>query len=206
MASDWIEFDADGHSTITLSLVRSHGRAPPLIWLTVPKATLEGQRNAYEEAVLVGLAEALPEGVEATVLADRGFGDTKLFHLLEHGLVFEYVIRFPGNTDVTSAKGESRQAAGSVDAGGRARTLRGASVNPQHYSVNTLVCVHAKDMKESWCLGASDGQAGARVLANGYAERWDMKCGLRDTEDLRFGMGRKTVHIPTLRAATVCFF
>ncbi len=195
VALDWTEFDADGHSTIMLSLVTSHGRATPLIWLTVPKATLEGQRNAYEDAVLVRLAEVLPEDVEVTVLADRGFGDTKLFHLLEHGLGFEYVIRFRGNTYVTSAKGERRQAAGWVGVGGRARTLRGGSVTAQHYPVNTVVCVHARDMKEPWCLAASDGQASARVLMNYYAKRWGIECGFRDTKDLRFGMGMKTVRI-----------
>jgi hypothetical protein len=36
---DWTDFDADNQTTIMLSLLTSHGRATPLIWLTVDKDT-----------------------------------------------------------------------------------------------------------------------------------------------------------------------
>lgn len=195
VAMDWTEFDADGHSTIVLSLVTRHGRATPLVWLTVAKSELKGQRNACEDAVLVRLAEVLPEDVAVTVLADRGFGDTKLFHLLERGLGFDYVIRFRSNISVTSAKGESRKAAEWVGANGRARTLRRAYLTEQHYPVSTVVCVHARGMKEAWCLAASDEVASARTLTHYYAKRWGIESGFRDTKDLRFGMGMSTLRI-----------
>ena len=35
VAMDWTEFDADGQATIMLSLLSRHGRATPLVWLTV---------------------------------------------------------------------------------------------------------------------------------------------------------------------------
>ncbi len=35
VAMDWTDFDADGQTTIMLSLLTRHGRAPPLVWLTV---------------------------------------------------------------------------------------------------------------------------------------------------------------------------
>jgi hypothetical protein len=41
VAMDWTEFDADGQATIMLSLLSRHGRATPLVWLTVDKATLK---------------------------------------------------------------------------------------------------------------------------------------------------------------------
>jgi hypothetical protein len=128
VAMDWTEFDADGHSTIMLSLLTRHGRATPLIWLTVDKATLKGHRNGYEDQVLDRLAEVLPTGVEVTIVADRGFGDQKLYALLEEQLGFGYIIRFRGNINVTDAKGNTRAAAQWVGQGGRARTLRGATV------------------------------------------------------------------------------
>src|SRR5438552_8264510 len=37
VAMDWTDFDADGHTTIALSLITAHGRAAPLVWMTVPK-------------------------------------------------------------------------------------------------------------------------------------------------------------------------
>jgi hypothetical protein len=42
-----------------LSLLSRHGRATPLVWLTVDKATLKNRRNGYEYQVLVRLAEIL---------------------------------------------------------------------------------------------------------------------------------------------------
>ena len=53
VAMDWTDFDADNQATIMLSLVSSHGRSTPLVWLTVDKATLKNHRNAYEYRVLV---------------------------------------------------------------------------------------------------------------------------------------------------------
>src|SRR5208282_3650198 len=55
-----IDVDADGQATIMLSLLSRHGRATPLVWLTVDKAALKNRRNGYEYQVLVRLAEILP--------------------------------------------------------------------------------------------------------------------------------------------------
>ena len=152
---DWTEFDADGQATIMLSLLSRHGRATPLVWLTVDKATLKNRRNGYEYQVLVRLAEILPAEVRVRIVADRGFGDHKLYRVLSEELKFDFVIRFRGNIAVTATDGEARAAADWVGAGGRARTLRGAAVTAQAYPVATVVCVRAKGMKEPWCLAAS---------------------------------------------------
>jgi hypothetical protein len=178
-----------------LSLVTRHGRATPLIWLTVAKADLEGRRNSYEDRVLGRLAEVLPCETAVTVLADRGFGDQKLFNLLEHGLGFDDVIRFRGNITVTDAKGKSQAAAAWVGVGGRARTLRAAAVTEDRYPVATVVCVHARDMKEPWCLAASDSAAKGQALIRLYGKRWGIESSFRDTKDLQFGLGMRRVHI-----------
>lgn len=77
VAMDWTDFDHDGQTTLALNLVTGHGRAAPLIWLTVWKEELAERRNAFEDACLARLAEVLPPGVSVTILADRGFGDHK---------------------------------------------------------------------------------------------------------------------------------
>ena len=48
VAIDWTEFDADGQATLMLSLLTRHGRATPLLWLTVDTSTLKNRRNEYE--------------------------------------------------------------------------------------------------------------------------------------------------------------
>ena len=62
------------------------------------------------------------------------------------------------------------------------------------YTVPTVVCVQAKDMKEPWCLVASDPQGKAGELVNHYARRWTIETSFRDTKDLRFGMGMSSMH------------
>ena len=194
VAMDWTDFEGDKQTTLVLSLVTRHGRATPLLWLTVDKATLKDRRNEYEDRCLSRFAEVLPAGTEVTILADRGFGDQKLFAFLT-ALGFAYVIRFRGNITVTDAQGKSRSAADWVGVGGRAHTLRGAKVTADEYPVGTVVCVHAKAMKEPWCLAASDPQGQTRTLINYYGKRWAIESSFRDTKDLRFGMGLGALHI-----------
>ena len=124
-----------------LSLITDHGRATPLVWLTVDKDTLKDHRSLYEHRVLVRLAELLPADIKVCVVADRGFGDQKLYRMLTEELYFDYVIRFRGNIAVTATNGETRTAAAWVRPGGRARVLRGAAVTADRYAVGTVVCV-----------------------------------------------------------------
>lgn len=194
VAMDWTEFDADGQTTLALNLVTDHGRATPLLWLTVWKDDLKDARNDCEDVCLVRLAELVPAGVKVTILADRGFGDCKLFDFLKK-LGFGYVIRFRGNIHVTAADGEKRLAGEWIGKGGRARKLREARVTVAQYPVEAVVCVHAKAMKEAWCLAASDAGASAREITTLYAKRWTIEPNFRDTKDLRFGMGLGKVRI-----------
>jgi Transposase DDE domain len=197
VAMDWTEFEADGQATLMLSVLTSHGRATPLYWLTVDTATLKNRRNGYEYQALVRLAEALPDGVQVCIVADRGFGDHKLYRVLTEELKFDFVIRFRGNIMVTAADGETRTAAEWIGKGGRARVLRGATVTALGYPVGTVVCVQAKGMKEAWCLATSATDKSARELVNLYAKRWGIECGFRDSKDIRFGMGMGEVHVST---------
>jgi len=127
VAMDWTDFDHDDQATLVLSLVTGHGRAAPLLWLSVWKEELTKQRNDFEDACLRRLAELVPPDCRVTILADRGFGDQKLFAFLAE-LGFAYVIRFRGNIQVTDASGETRPAADWVGKDGRARKLAGETM------------------------------------------------------------------------------
>ncbi|TRL20968.1 IS4 family transposase, partial [Methylosinus sporium] len=194
VAMDWTEFDADDQSTLALNLVTRHGRAQPLLWFSVFKAELSGKRNEIEDACLVRLKEALPEGTKVTILADRGFGDVKLFRFLEE-MGFGYVIRFRGDTFVSAADGETRRAADWVGVGGRARKLANAEVSKERQKIGAVVCVHAKGMKDAWHLAASDATATPRAIIDLYSRRWSIEPEFRDTKDLRFGMGLSSTRV-----------
>jgi len=195
VALDWTDFEADRQATIMLSLITDHGRATPLVWLTVDKRTLKDNRSLYEHRVLIRLAELLSADIKVCVVADRGFGDQKLYRMLTEELRFDYVIRFRGDITVTATTGETRTAAGWVRPGGRARVLRGAAVTADRYAVGTVVCVQDPDMKQAWCLAASSTDATARHLTGYYGRRWGIECALRDTKDLRFGMAMGVIHV-----------
>src|ERR1700735_800293 len=195
VAMDWTDFDGDDQATLALNLVTEHGRALPLLWLSVWKDELKDQRNDIEDTCLRSLSEVLPPGCRVTILADRGFcehtplasiadlvfGDHNMFAYLAD-LGFAYVIRFRGNIHVTDASGETRTAANWVGRSGRARKLRGARVTASYaFQVGAVVCVHAREMKEPWCLAASDAETPAGTLIKQYARRWTIAPSFRDT-------------------------
>jgi hypothetical protein len=80
--------------------------------------------------------------------------------------------------------------------------LRGAQVTASHaYQVGAVICVHAKAMKEPWCLVTSDAEASTTKVVNYYGKRWTIEPNFRDTKDLRFGLGLSATRIgePTRR-------
>ena len=194
VAMDWTDFDRDDQATLVLGLVTGHGRAAPLLWLSVWKDELKNQRNDYEDACLRRLCELVPPGCRVTILADRGFGDQKLFAFLDE-LGFDYVIRFRGNIHVTDIDGRTKPAVEWVGKSGRARKLRDARVTAKGQQVGAVICVHAKGMKEPWCLATSQREATAATLVNHYAKRWTIEPQFRDTKDLQFGMGLSSTRI-----------
>lgn len=192
---DWTDFDADDQCTLAASLVTSHGRTTPLLWKTHRKSDLAGNRNDWEDELLSYLRELIPTSVSVTILADRGFGDHKLYELLDQ-IGFHYVIRFREAIVVTDpATGEKRAAGKWVGKLGSARRVRGALVTGREKSVGAVVCVHRRGMKEKWCLATSFADAKASEVVNLYGRRFTIEEGFRDVKDIRFGMGLSSVHI-----------
>jgi len=189
LAMDWTDFDHDKQSTIQISMVTSHGRATPLLWKTVLKKNLKNKRNDYEDELLVKLREIIPDDVKVTILADRGFGDVKLYDFLKNDLKFHFTIRFRGNILVEDSKGSQKKANDFVGANGRAKILRNAKVTAEKYEVPTVVCVKAKAMKQAWCIASSDENVSGGVLVRWYSKRWGIEPQFRDTKDIHFGMG-----------------
>jgi len=179
VALDWTEFDAYDHVTLCAYAVTRHGRATPLVW---------------EHDLVQQLHRAMAPSVAITLLADRGFGDQKLYELLAL-LGWDYVIRFRGAILVENAAGEVRPASDWVRPGGRAFLIHGAKVTADKASVPGVVLVHARNMKEPWCLATSLSSKTASEIVKLYGRRFTIEETFRDTKDIRFGLGLSATHI-----------
>lgn len=188
VAVDWTEFASNGHSTVAVSMITEHGRATPLIWLTLATKKLKKRRAQFEDRVLWRLRLALPDHVHVTVLADRGFADTGLFWTLHEKMRFDYVIRFKAGTFVESADGDARPAGEWVPTNGQAKHLLEARMTRKRRPVPGIVCVKRAGMKEAWCLVTSLPDASAEDVIQLYARRFDIEHTFRDQKDWRFGL------------------
>ena len=191
---DWTDFDADGQTTLCLNLATTHGRATPLMWKTVPKRQLKDHRNEFEDALLERFHDLLPLGVKVTLLADRAFGDEKLYRLLQdYG--FDFVIRFRGVIHVElDNDGGTFPASALVPGNGTAKLYRNAKVTAKKTPVAGVVCVKKRGMKDAWHLATSLGDISASELVKFYARRFTTEENFRDTKDTRFGLGLSAAH------------
>lgn len=193
VALDWTEFDKDKQATIALYLVTSHGRATPLLWKTVRKTELKDRRNEYEYEVVERLHELLPPAMDITLLADRGFGDQKLFSYLE-AIGWSFAIRFRQVIKVT-CDGETKAAAEWIPSNGNARMLREVLITEDRTPLRAVVLKHQKGMKEAWCIATNRIALGAAGVVKLYARRFTIEETFRDLKDNHFGMGLSATHI-----------
>lgn len=198
IALDWTEFDADDHSTIAAYLITTHGRATPLAWKTVTKSKLKDSRNEHEDALLVRLREVMPSGVRVTILADRGFGDQKLYESLTE-MGWDFAIRFRACIAVRNSAGVSQPASAWLRPDGRARMLKNVEVTRTRTPIPAVVVVHAAKMKEAWCIATSRSDLDATGVKKLYARRFTIEETFRDSKDMRFGLGLSATHISDCR-------
>ena len=194
IALDWTEFDADDQMTLCMNLVTSHGRATPLMWMTVKKSELAEQRNAHEDKLLARLAEVMPEHVEVTIIADRGFGDQARYEQIEE-LGFKFIIRFRECIHIGLHGEGLRPASEFVPTNGRTRLLKDVDVTRQRTTVPAVALVKAAGMQEAWCLATNHtAMTGSQIVA-AYGRRFTIEENFRDSKDPRFGFGMSSSRI-----------
>lgn len=191
---DWTDFDKDDQTTLVISLVLRNGRAIPLVWLNERKSELKDKRSMHERTAVQELRHALPEGVRVTLLADRGFGDTKLFdHLLDIP-GFDFIVRFKKCYRV-KAEGYAGKAEDAVFSNGRIRVLHDALLTGDKRGPYTIVLYKARKMKDSWCLATNLDTLDGREIVAAYGRRFECEESFRDLKDWRFGLALKYTNI-----------
>ena len=124
VALDWSSFASDEQQMLSLNLVTAKGCSTPLLWKTVDIKRIKYNRARYEDQMLSRLKSVLPDEIEVTLLADRGFAAQKFFKFIEEELNFNYIIRIKSNTRITDSKGVSQKASEWLDKKGKAKSLK----------------------------------------------------------------------------------
>lgn len=198
---DWTEFERDKQSTLVLSLQTVHGRALPLLWKTFSKEEMKGNRNQWEDDLLKTLHKIIHDeneinpDIKVTIIADRGFCDTKLFSFLIDVLHFDYIIRIRSNLFVTDKNGVTKSAKSWVGKEGRMKTLKSPHITKEQVNVPGFLVVQDKNMKDAWCLVFSENTKTGTQIKTRYGKRFTCEETFRDLKDLHFGMGMKWTRI-----------
>jgi len=197
VAMDWTDFDADDQTTLALHVVTGHGRATPLLWLTVGKGELKDTRNDFEDLCLSRLKACLPTtspsrswptgGSRRQTVRLSGEPRLRLRHSISRN------IQVAAENARRGSRGLGRQRRSGAHAA-RGGNHRGSQPGP------AVVCVHAKDMKEPWCIATSLRDATARDIVDHYAKRWTIEPSFRDAKDLRFAWHERIADLRSTEA------
>lgn len=190
---DWTDFGKDKQSTLSLQLQTTHGRSLPLMWKTVGMLDGRTHKRQYEKELLHYFKSALSAEVIITVVADRGFCDTDFFSDLEE-LKLNYIIRIFENIYIELSDGTCKKARDFVPKNGSSKVIKNGKMTRKSYPMQTIICVKAKEMKQSWCIASNQNNT-AETIKKYYGKRWGVESTFRDIKDIRFGMGLDALHI-----------
>jgi len=159
------------------------GRAVPVLWSVAEPTKLYKSQNAFEHGFFVWLRAALPEGVEATLLLDRGFKRVDLMPRLKG---FTFVIRTGGNVHVHSKEynGPMQEM---LSRRGMKRDIDNAMLRPSRPVHARIVAVWKSGTKEPWYL-QTNLELPARHVVDLYAKRFRIEESFRDQKDWRYGL------------------
>lgn len=194
VAMDWTVFAKDGHMTITLRLITTHGRATPLLWKTVSVKGLKGHKNEYVFSLLDKLKRIISKETEVIVLADREFGTLNQMKKMKDELNFDYILRIKRNFTITDKQGIKKLAFEWLNKKAP-RCIDDGKITIQDYPVKKVVIAKEQGMKAMWCLACSLSNIATQTILNLYGKRWSTETSYRDEKDIYFGMGLKKARI-----------
>jgi len=188
---DWVDVTS---YKVLVAAVPVRGRSVPVLFAAYEKWQLFKSQNAFEEGFLTLLRALLPQGVQAVVVADRGFHRAELAkHLQATGL--GYVIRVNGTTYFAADRHAGRPDEVRLRPGQHADLGFGAYRKSQ--PVEQRVVVYWKTHHdEAWFL-ATNLTWGWRHIVAAYALRMHIEQLFRDEKSLRFGWGLRQTSLST---------
>jgi len=178
---DWVDIRQDH---VLRAAVPLRGRSLPILFAAYRTEDLHRSRNTLEDAFFVLLKSLLPKGVEAVIVADRGFTRASLArHLQEIGL--DYVIRLSRGAMFT-AKGKTFRMPGTrLTPGGHIDWGWGRYCKSRPVE-QRIVGYWKRKRSEAWIL-ATNLDGSWRRIVEIYRLRMKIEQLFRDEKNARFG-------------------
>lgn len=174
-----LDWTSVGPFQLLSALVGVEGRAVPVLQWSVRKWELKRSQNAFEYEMLRALRRIIPRSQPTVIIADRGFGRTELFRVLDE-LGFLYCIRVTGNAWVRFAGYEGALKDYAVSVGQTFKLSRVAYHKRQRYELKLAVnCARIEGKASTWLL-ATNMNATARQLVAIYRRRFWCEEDFRD--------------------------
>jgi len=187
---------------VLMAAIVVEGRALPLCWQSYKDKVQGKSQNALEEAMLLRVKAALPEGLNVVILADRGFRRASLVQTCQR-LGLGYLIRICD--DVIVEVGGCRAWRGNLKhypvRKGDCRGFRNVGYRKDGVVTTNLIVRWKmglpKDKDQPWYLVTSLplGRGRPRKLSDLYTLRFDIEELFRDTknEHLGWSLGKTRV-------------
>jgi hypothetical protein len=190
---------------VLMAVVVVEGRALPLCWASYRSVTLHKSQNALEEAMLLRIRAALPQGLRIVILADRGFGPAALVQTCQR-LELGYLIRISADVIVRTSRWWGNLQQYPVRRG-MAQLWRGVQYRSDALVTTNLIIRWKRGLPKAkdqpWylltSLGGDDVQGRPAVkLSDLYALRFDIEELFRDAknEHLGWSLGKTQMRRP----------
>lgn len=192
LALDWTDLP-QGKKMLSLS-VPSRGRALPVHLRVVDERRMWKSQNNLEEGLIKELLTLLPLGTKPVLLADRGFGRTRLMQQLK-GWGVSFVLRVQGVAIVRSQGRKRRLQAIPLQRGQTVWLRRVLYRDEEPVEVN-VVLTWRRRMKEAWTL-VTDLDDPPHTIITYYGRRMQIEESFRDTKSVRWGFRFRHVRLST---------
>jgi hypothetical protein len=183
VAVDWTKYRE--WPALVASVVH-RGRGVPVMWSVMDGNKLYKSQNAFEHGFFKWLKSALPRGVQAIVLLDRGFKRVELARQLSR-LGLDFVIRTGNNVHVRSS-----QYVGPIEGlvlhRGQVVDVPDAAMRTDRPVRVRVVGLWERKQREPWLLMTSLTKESVAELARMYGKRFRIEETFRDEKDARFGL------------------
>jgi hypothetical protein len=189
IALDWTDLHDGKHQVLFASVILGT-RAIPVLWRVVEKENPNYSQNQEEERLLEKLKNLIPPGIEAIILADRGFGRVELFKKLEL-LGFKYIIRISGTAWINSGQFTGTLQRFNVRLNQLIDFGQVLYHKKEKYRVR-LIYQFSPGQEEPWFL-VTNLDWEAKRIPKAYGHRMDIEEKFKDFKSLRTGLGLKGV-------------